>query len=481
MRKGNSLILLSGFAAESGQALQAYLEQHYEIVAAPDAGTALACLETEEVDLLLCHHCPPQLDAIPLLHQVRMTYPNVIRVLGGHVSEADMVAAINEAAIYQFFPERWSPEQIELLVRRALENRELAWRHRHLSRDLKFAENVLQRPGSRLEIESGGRFDKLIYCSANMAKVCNHAKKAAVTDLPVLIQGETGTGKELMARGIHHHSQRREQPLLIQNCGGMADELLLSELFGHKRGAFTGAVSDRLGLFPAADGGTVFLDEISDVSPAFQVALLRFLQEGEVKPLGSDKVILCNVRIIAASNRPLEAMVERGEFRRDLYYRLNGFRIDIPPLRERYEDIPVLAEFLARRYGDSINRRILGLEQSLQDKLSAYHWPGNVRELENEMRRLVALAENGAFLTDEQLSPHLARLKPLHRRCEDCSIIEGGTLKDKVESLEKHLLKDALQRHRWNQSRAAEELGLSRVGLANKIRRYSLDQQIMQG
>lgn len=481
MRKDNSLILLAGFAEETGQLLRAYLEQHYEIVSAADAQAALACLQAEEVDLLLCRHCPPQLDAIPLLHQARMSYPHVIRVLGGHVSEADMVAAINEAAIYQFFPERWSPEQIELLVRRALENRELAYRHRHLSRDLKFAENILRRHDTKLDIESGGRFDKLIYCSAKMARVCNQAKKAAVTDLPVLIQGETGTGKELMARGIHHHSLRREQPLLIQNCGGMSDELLLSELFGHKRGAFTGAVSDRLGLFPAADGGTVFLDEISDVSPAFQAALLRFLQEGEVKPLGSDKVIVCNVRIITASNRPLEAMVESGEFRRDLYYRLNGFRIDIPPLRERYDDIPVLAEFLARRYGDSINRRILGLEQSLQDKLAVYHWPGNVRELENEMRRLVALAENGTFLSDVQLSPHLARLKPLPKRCDECALIEGDTLKDKVEALEKHLLRDALLRHRWNQSRAAEELGLSRVGLANKIRRYELDQQMVQG
>jgi two-component system response regulator HupR/HoxA len=478
MLKDTSLIVLVGFEAEREQALRTYLGQHYDILAASDAAAALACLETEAVDLLLCHHAPQQLDAIPLLHQARLAYPNVIRVLGGHVSEADTVAAINEAAIYQFFPERWSPEQIELLVRRALENRELAYRHRHLSRDLKFAENILQHHGAKLEIESGGRFDKLIYCSANMAKVCNHAKKAAATDLPVLIQGETGTGKELMARGIHYHSQRHAQPLLIQNCGGMADELLLSELFGHKRGAFTGAVSDRLGLFPAADGGTVFLDEISDVSPAFQVALLRFLQEGEVKPLGSDKVILCNVRIIAASNRPLEAMVERGEFRRDLYYRLNGFNLTIPPLRDRREDIPVLAEFLARRYGESINRRIMGLEQSLQDKLSAYHWPGNVRELENEMRRLVALADNGTFLTDEQLSPHLARLKALPKRCVDCSLIEGKTLKEKVESLEKHLLQEALQRHRWNQSKAAAELGLSRVGLANKIQRYSLADQV---
>ncbi len=477
MRNENSLILIVGFDSGPEKALIQTLGQHYEIESVTSEAEAMTRLEAQQIDMILCRHNPPDLDAIPLLRSARVTSPDVIRVLGGRISEADMVAAINEAAIYQFFPDSWSAEQVELLVRRALENRELAYRHRHLSRELKFAEDVLGRQLAKMETESSSRFDKLIYCSARMAKTCNNAKKAADTDLPVLIQGETGTGKELMARGVHHNSQRRDQPLLIQNCGGMSDELLLSELFGHKRGAYTGAVSDRLGLFPAADGGTVFLDEISEVSPRFQVALLRFLQEGEVKPLGADKVIHSNVRIIAACNRSLEKMVEKGEFRRDLYYRLNGFQITIPPLRERHEDIPVLAEFLARRYADEISRRILGLDQVLQDKLAAYDWPGNVRELENEMKRLVALSDNGSFITDEHLSSHLANLIPRDGKRAGCPDLDGETLKEKVVSLEKHLLNDALQRHRWNQSKAAEELGLSRVGLANKIRRYELISQ----
>ena len=208
----------------------------------------------------------------------------------------------------QFVRKPLDPQQIGLVVKRALEARELARRHRLLSREFKVARDsllfddhhgVMFRPVSQ-------RFEKLVFVSEKLADLCDLARKAAKTELPILIQGETGTGKELLARAIHYNSSRRASPLMVQNCGGMPDDLLQSELFGHKRGAFTGAISDRLGLFRAADGGTVFLDEISEVSPAFQISLLRFLQEGEVKPLGSDKTEICNVRIIAAANRSLQ-------------------------------------------------------------------------------------------------------------------------------------------------------------------------------
>ncbi|MEJ2345892.1 MAG: sigma-54 dependent transcriptional regulator [Gammaproteobacteria bacterium] len=475
MLDGESTILLVGFHVPAGQRLTDALRRHYAVVDTQDAEHAQRRLDEGDIDLVLCRHEPPAVDAIPLLAHARTEHPTVIRILGGRLSQADMAAAINEAAIYQFFPDSWRGEQIELLVRRALESRELAYRHRHLSRELKFAEDVLRRHRLSSGPDSSTCFDKLIYASPKMARVCELARKAAETELPVLIQGETGTGKELMARGIHRYSSRKDQPLLVQNCGGMSDELLLSELFGHKRGAFTGAVSDRLGLFPAADGGTVFLDEISDVSPAFQVALLRFLQEGEVKPLGSDRVMRCNVRIIAASNQPLEELVKAGRFRNDLYFRLNGFQIRLPPLRERVEDIPPLAEYFAQRYGEQIGRRVLGLEPELIEKLVLYDWPGNIRELENEINRLVALTDNGQFLVAHKLSPALANLSPRKSNCSICPELKGSTLKEKVEYLEAVLVRDALTRHRWNQSRAAEDLGLSRVGLANKIKRYRLD------
>jgi two-component system response regulator HupR/HoxA len=327
-------------------------------------------------------------------------------------------------------------------------------------------------PRERLE------FDQLVFASDSMERVCGLARKAARTELPVLIQGETGTGKELMARAVHFFSTRREFPFLAQNCAAMPDELLTSELFGHKRGAFTGAISDRLGLFPAADGGTVFLDEIADVSPSFQVSLLRFLQEGEVRPLGTHQIRHCDVRIIAASNQNLEQLVEQGRFRRDLYYRLRGFELNIPPLRERAEDIPVLAEHAARKYAESIRRRYTGFVPDAMQRLQEHGFPGNVRELENEVRRMVALAADGEALSARLMSPELARQLPTaFSEEQDAFLCSGATLKEKVESLERHLVAQCLSRHKWNHSRAARELGLSRVGLANKVKRYALEQQ----
>jgi two-component system response regulator HupR/HoxA len=246
-------------------------------------------------------------------------------------------------------------------------------------------------------------------------------------------------------------------------------------LFGHKRGAYTGAISDRLGLFRAGDGGTVFLDEISEVSPSFQVSLLRFLKEGEIKPLGSDKIESSNVRIIAASNRPLRALVAAGKFRQDLYFRLKGFELEVPPLRDRPDDVPALAEFFAAQHSNAIGRKILGISAGALEKFVGFDFPGNVRELENEIRRMVALAEDGEYLTTKNMSPAILSAPPRPRPDRAGYLAQGTTLKEKVEGLEKHILEETLTRHRWNQSRAANELGLSRVGLANKIKRYGLD------
>jgi two-component system response regulator HupR/HoxA len=282
----------------------------------------------------------------------------------------------------------------------------------------------------------------------------------------------------LLARAVHFFSGRKGFPFLAQNCGALPDELLHSELFGHRRGAFTGAISDRLGLFPAADGGTVFLDEISEVSPSFQVSLLRFLQEGECKPLGTHLTRHCNVRVIAASNRPLKELADQNLFRRDLYYRLRGFELHIPPLRDRREDIPVLADYVAKRYAESAQRRIAGISSEVIECLRAYDFPGNVRELENEVRRMVALAGDGEFLSIKHLSPEYAMLRRTARDPAPPTMFKGKvTLKENVEALEMHLVSQSLLRNKWNHSRAARELGLSRVGLANKIRRYRLDRQ----
>jgi two-component system response regulator HupR/HoxA len=260
---------------------------------------------------------------------------------------------------------------------------------------------------------------------------------------------------------------------LVQNCGGIPDAVLHSELFGHKRGAVIGAVSDRLGLLQAADGGTVFLDEISEVSPTLQISLLRFLQEGEIKPLGANQSVSSNVRIIAASNRPLKALVARGEFRRDLYFRLKGFGFAVPALRERTADIAPLAEFFAAKHSEETRRRTLGISTRVIEKLSAYDWPGNIRELENEVRRLVVLTGDGEYITTQHMSVALVAARQ-HSAPNLPWGSQGKTLKDQVQILEKYLVHETLERCHWNQSKAAGELGLSRVGLANKIRRYGL-------
>jgi two-component system response regulator HupR/HoxA len=481
MDKAGTVLLVSPPNQDWAPVKALLTEQYgYRVLQALSAAEARTTLADAHVDLVIAEDGDSGADGVALLSGLRVSHPELIRVLALPAQYARVQTAISQASVYQFLRKPLDPQQVGLVVKRGLEARELAKRHRLLAREFKLSSDLMEfdRPVLPMRNESL-RFEKLVYVSEKMTEMCDLARKAAKTDLPILIQGETGTGKELLARAVHFNSYRHASPLMIQNCGGMPDELLHSELFGHKRGAFTGAISDRLGLFRAADGGTVFLDEISDVSKTFQVSLLRFLQEGEVKPLGSDKTQTCDVRVLAASNRPLKTLVATGEFRQDLYFRLRGFEFEVPPLRERPEDIPALAEFFTAKHSASVGRKILGITAKALEKLEAYEFPGNIRELENEVRRMLALAKDGEYLTTQHMS--LGILEASARRpIQPASqfLPEGDTLKDRVESLERHLVREALARYRWNQSRVAEELGLSRVGLANKIKRYGLDEQL---
>ena len=453
----------------------------YRVVLVGSVAEALTTMSGIHVDLAVAEDRKDESIGLDFLTRLRVSHPEIMRVYVATGGSPLSYGTLTKAAIYQFLLTPLDATQLGLVVERALEARELARRHRILSREFKISGDVLRLGERRVLLfrPESHQFEKLVYASEKMAELCDLAKQAATTELPILIQGETGTGKELLARAIHYNSPRRTSPLLIQNCGGMPDDLLQSELFGHKRGAFTGAISDRLGLFRAADGGTVFLDEISEVSPSFQVSLLRFLQEGEVKPLGSDKVEHCSVRIIAASNRSLKDMVARREFRQDLYFRLKGFELEVPPLRERRDDIAPLSEFFAAKHADGMGRKILGITASTIEKLSACDFPGNVRELENEIRRMVALAKDGEYITTRNMSASLLASAAARSRSDGPRgfVPEGATLKDRVESLEKQIVGSALLRNHWNQSRTAAELGLSRVGLSNKIKRYNLEQQ----
>jgi len=482
-----AILFIAGRVPGSASGLEALVrELDYRLLTAARESEASELVANAHVDLVLADADNCQCDAKTFLANLRCTRPEIIRLLliGDESKKLDLSEILSRTAAYQYLTKPLQPDQLSLIVRRALETREIARRLRMLAREFKLGETAFcfNTPAEAREPCRTSYFERLVYASEPMAELCNLARDAARTDLPILIEGETGTGKELLARALHFHSRRASHPLMVQNCGGIRDELLHSELFGHKRGSFTGAINDRLGLFRAADGGTVFLDEISEISPAFQVSLLRFLQEGEVKPLGSDKTMIANVRVIAASNKPLLELVKAKQFREDLYFRLKGFDLEVPPLRSRPADIPVLTEFFVRKHGGLLGNRVLGVAQDVIEIFKTYHFPGNVRELENEVRRMIALAKDGEYLTRRHLSPNLAKLKAPSSPIAGPGLQTAGkSLKEMTEALEAQVVGHVLEKYRWNQSMAARELGLSRVGLANKIRRYALDEGKVHG
>ena len=326
----------------------------------------------------------------------------------------------------------------------------------------------------RREVERHYRFDQIIGNSEQMLEVFRLCERVIESDITVLVEGETGTGKELIARTIHFNGPRKDKPFVSQNCGGIPDTLLASELFGHKRGAFTGAVKDKKGLFEIAHGGTVFLDEVAEMSPAMQTTLLRVLQEGELKPLGSDLTKKVDVRVISATNKNLEKEVQEGRLREDLYYRLSVFAIKLPPLRERVGDIAVLANHFIKKFEKKTKKPVKGLSRGALNSLSAYSFPGNVRELENEIERAMAMVVDSNFIELSNLSDKItdASVSELHGSKLRTS------LKEMVEALEKSVLVEKLREHNGNKTRVAKELGLSRNGLMKKIQRYGLKANI---
>jgi two-component system response regulator HupR/HoxA len=287
----------------------------------------------------------------------------------------------------------------------------------------------------------------------------------------VLITGASGTGREVLAWAIHHGSTCGEKSFVVENCGALPDELLESELFGCKKGAFTGAYQDRIGLFEVADGGSIFLDEIGETSPSLQVKLLRLLQEGEIRPLGAQRPRRINVRIIAATNRNIEAEVVAGRFRRDLYYRLAAFPIHLPSLSERAGDIPVIAANILANVNRTFKRRVPGFEPETLRLMKRYSWSGNIREMQNEIQRMVVLSERDTNLVPSLLSAAIVNHGCSVSACEDNVRF---TLKERVEMLEYAVIKESLQRNGRNISHVADELGLSRVGLRSKIARYNI-------
>ena len=322
----------------------------------------------------------------------------------------------------------------------------------------------------RREVERHYRFDQIIGNSEQMLEVFRLCERAIDSDITVLIEGDTGTGKELIARTIHYNGPRKNRPFVTQNCGGIPDTLLASELFGHKKGAYTGALRDKKGLFEIADGSTVFLDEVAETSPAMQTSLLRVLQEGEIKPLGSELSKKVDVRLISATNKNLDAEVREGRLREDLFYRLSVFTIKLPPLRERVGDISLLANHFVNKYRKKTKKSIKGLSQEALECLSAYPFPGNVRELENEIERAMAMVEHGNLIETSNLNDKIRSVAGT----TTCGVELQGSLREMVEKLEKSVLSQTLKKHRGNKTKVAKELGLSRNGLMKKMQRYGI-------
>ena len=320
------------------------------------------------------------------------------------------------------------------------------------------------------ELGSRYKYDNMIGKSKPMQSLYALLDKIKGADTTVLIQGENGTGKELIAKAIHYNSSRKDKPFVIQNCSAFNDNLLESELFGHVKGSFTGANRDKKGLFEMADKGTFFLDEIGDTSPQMQVKLLRVLQEGTFTPVGAVEAKRVNVRIVAATNRNLRQMVEQGTFREDLYYRLNVINLRVPPLRERKEDLPLLVDYFLEQNSDSK----MFMTKTALEKLYDYPWPGNVRELQNEVERLCVLSGEDTKLTADMLSPKIIEAAEKGK-------LQGtrlqGKLKDAIEELERDMIKEGLRRTGWNKSKLAKELGISRAGLIMKVEKYDLDKR----
>ena len=455
------------------EAVERILSERFIVRLAQTPAEAEGICEGEVVHVILCDQRMPELTGVAFLRRVRERWPEIVRIiLSGYTDPADIIEGINEAGIYQYVMKPWHPDHLLLTVENAARLYALQREGEIVTSEMNMAMPAIEHrlKARRARLKSAFRLDSILRAPGSpLEAACELTARVADYDVPVVITGESGSGKELFARALHYGSARADKPFVVLNCGALPDTLLESELFGYRRGAFTGAVSDYVGLFEQADGGTIFLDEIGEISPAFQVKLLRVVQDGEVRPLGSPRRTQVDVRLIAATNCELEQAVRDGRFREDLYYRLAVIRLRLPPLRERICDLERLCQMAleqaTRLYGKVVTR----LHPEVVSCFQAYAWPGNVRELTNEIQRMVVLAED-EVLGPELVSPHIR-----------ASVTSGGprggssgALKGRVACVEAGVLRDALARHDGNKSRVAAELGLSRAGLRAKLARYGL-------
>jgi DNA-binding NtrC family response regulator len=434
----------------------------HAVSCASDAARLHELLGQDDPDLLITDLDLPGVSGLEVLHQVHKSHPELAVVLTtAFGSVEDAVHAIRAGAA-DFLPKPFSTEQVQVAVDRALERATL----------------VRENQDLRTALDDRVRIDNLIGSDPRMQSIFKTARAVADTRTTVLITGESGTGKTVLARALHAMSSRRNGPFIEVNCGALPESLLESELFGHVRGAFTGASKDKPGKFEAAHGGTIFLDEIGTSSPAFQVKLLRVLQDRVVERVGDNHTVTVDVRIVLATNIDLEQAVREGKFREDLYYRVNVVTIEMPPLRARPADVPDLARYFLQRFNRDHGKSITGFTAAALHALQSAPWPGNVRQLENIVERAVVFCTNRTIGIDD-LPPTIQRPDPSLIQLPVDAISSDGTtvpiqLKDALGAAEKRILEQALQHCGGNRERAARTLGINRSTLFAKLRRYGV-------
>jgi DNA-binding NtrC family response regulator len=430
------------------------LEEEYELFEVPSGQQALEVVRGSQVDVVLLDIRLPEIDGIEVLERVKQIDEQVEVILVTAVKTVKTAVAAMKLGAFDYVTKPFEEEELRATIRRALQKRSL-------EREVAYLRTELAR-------RSG--LDDIVGQHAEMQKLFRTIAQVSATSSTVLISGESGTGKELVARAIHRMSPRRDKPFVAVNPAAISEALVESELFGHEKGAFTGAYQRKPGRFELAQGGTLFLDEIASLKPEMQAKLLRVLQERELERVGGTRTIRLDVRIVAASNVDLRQAVEKESFRADLYYRLNVVPLTVPPLRDRRSDVPLLVDHFIQRYTTEMGKRITGLTPEALGALQEYPWPGNVRELQNVIERAVALVEAGAIglndlPTDVLLPDHRLRVKQA----------ENLPLRTATDEFERQIVLRVLERVQWNRSEASRILGIHRNSLKVKLKRWGVD------